>query len=71
VRWIGGVARSTGDLEEANAGVKMKAAAEGEVPVVDSRKALFIRCALVRQCSLSFLLLCEDPAKNLTIIVGD
>jgi len=62
-----------GDLEEANAGVKMKAAAEGEVAVVDSRKALlmFIRRALVRHCSLSFLLLCEDPAKNPTIIVGD
>jgi hypothetical protein len=60
-----------GDLEEATAGVKMKAAAEGEVAIVDSRKELFIWRALVRHCSLSLLLLCEDPAKNPTIIVGD
>jgi hypothetical protein len=46
-----------GDLEEASAGVKMKEAAEEEVAVVDSRKVLFIRRALVRHCSLSFLLL--------------
>jgi len=29
-----------GDLEEATAGVKMKAAAKGEVAVVDTHKAL-------------------------------
>lgn len=47
----------------------MKAEAAEEEEVVDSRKALFIRRALVRHCSLSFLLLCQDSSRNPTIYI--